>query len=399
MEAQEHLDNIDNNEIDYKALIFSSLEEMKKILYAKTIVDSLKILFTISSNRIINYLEHVNLEIKHLEYIYQKINESRDTHFMQLSEKQSIFYITNQLKDIEKYISNTIKENNLFDNTPAYKRLPVDIYSSLNPKKNTSTIVHSIQIEDINIRVEKLEGIYNNNLEATLDEIKAIKEKFTIERNIHLEEIKEAKKSFIEEIDNYKQELNKKNEEASKLQEEQAAQIIAKLTAQLEEAKKILNLIGDTGIIGNYTKVANEHQKIANTFRWISIGIMLAMASILVYTLYLLSTTEFNIQLTITRIIIASLLTYPAIYASRESSKHRTLETKNRSLELELASLSPFIELMNEEDKLAIKKELIPKYFTGIAQENINKEKDMETMVDQIQKLSKAIAPLINKDK
>lgn len=97
------------------------------------------------------------------------------------------------------------------------------------------------------------------------------------------------------------------------------------------------------------------------------------------------------------RILAAAVLTYPAIYASRESSKHRALETYNRNLELELASIGPFIEMLDEDKKQKIKEELVTKYF-GNQKDQMNvKEGDDEVSLNALDKIVKIITPFLKK--
>jgi hypothetical protein len=88
-------------------------------------------------------------------------------------------------------------------------------------------------------------------------------------------------------------------------------------------------------------------------------------------------------------------LTYPAIYASRESNKHRILETQNRNLELELASIGPFIELLPEDKKQAIKEDLVKKYFGN--QISTTDPKDEDISINGLEKILKTILPFVKK--
>lgn len=78
---------------------------------------------------------------------------------------------------------------------------------------------------------------------------------------------------------------------------------------------------------------------------------MIIMCILLIYTIWDISKASYDITKSIIRIIAALALSYPATYASKESSKFRSLEIKNKSLELELTSLTPFIELLPEDKK------------------------------------------------
>lgn len=57
-----------------------------------------------------------------------------------------------------------------------------------------------------------------------------------------------------------------------------------------------------------------------------------------------------------------------------ESSKHREAATRNRKIELELASIEPFIEGLPDEEKVKLKSTLTAKYFGQKDEEKPNKD-------------------------
>ena len=124
---------------------------------------------------------------------------------------------------------------------------------------------------------------------------------------------------------------------------------------------------------------------------------MTVMSGLLIWTIIDLSKEGFDLYKSIVRIVAATILTYPAIYASKESSRHRILETKNRNLELELASLGPFIELLSQDKKEKIKEDLVYRYFgNGLSEEN-EKESEEDVSINGLEKILKALLPLIKK--
>ena len=56
-------------------------------------------------------------------------------------------------------------------------------------------------------------------------------------------------------------------------------------------------------------------------------------------------------------------LVYPATYAARESTKHRNLAHQRETAAVELVSIEPFIELLDDAKKQEIKEKLTEKYF------------------------------------
>ncbi|MCG8483568.1 MAG: hypothetical protein MJA31_09695, partial [Clostridia bacterium] len=84
-------------------------------------------------------------------------------------------------------------------------------------------------------------------------------------------------------------------------------------------------------------------------------------------------------------------------YAARESNKHRKLETKNRTAELELSSINPFIEILDEDKKQSIKEKLVDKYFGNNQSHDISEGKEEEVSIVGFEKILKAVLPFIKK--
>jgi hypothetical protein len=218
------------------------------------------------------------------------------------------------------------------------------------------------------------------------NEMKKINDSINTDREQH-------KEQFIKNI-----ESNKKVFEEHKLEfEKQSLNVIAILNSKLAEARKIVNIVGNVGVTGNYQNVANENKKNADNYRKIALGFMLLMSILLIWSIIDISKTgEFNFYKSIARILAAAVLTYPAIYAARESSKHRNLETINRNIELELASIGPFIELLSEDKKEKIKEELVNKYFGNQTSVTGTKEED-DVSVNALERIFKVVLPFIKK--
>jgi hypothetical protein len=193
-------------------------------------------------------------------------------------------------------------------------------------------------------------------------------------------------------------ETNKKTFEEYKIGfENQSSEVVKNLNAKLSEANKIVNIVGNVGVTGNYQKIANQHEGSADFFRWVALGFMVVMSGLLIWSIIELSNGDFNLYKSLVRILAAAVLTYPAVYASRESNKHRILGTQNRNLELELASIGPFIELLPEDKKQKIKEELVNKYFGNNNSIVETKTDDEDISINGLEKLLKVILPFIKK--
>jgi len=154
--------------------------------------------------------------------------------------------------------------------------------------------------------------------------------------------------------------------EAESTFKNQAAAIIQALETHRSNAARIVQVVGDIGVTGNYQNIANKETGQANLWRWITIGLFtcgLFMAGATFVKFYHEPVTGTNTLAIAIRLLYALAIAAPAFYTARESARHRTNADRARQTELELASLGPFIELMNDQDKEDIRKSLIPTYF------------------------------------
>ncbi|MEQ6119196.1 hypothetical protein [Reichenbachiella sp. MALMAid0571] len=227
----------------------------------------------------------------------------------------------------------------------------------------------------------------NSNFQTEFTSIKTkATQEYETDRKTFRIEIDSDKKTFEEEIHALKESIDT-----------DTSGLIENLDEKLDEAKKIVNVIGNVGVTGNYQIIANEHKASANFWRWVAIIFMTVFSGLLVWTIIDLSSSGFDWTKSLLRLIAAAALSYPATYAARESSKHRKLETTNRTAELELASINPFIEILDENKKQNIKEKLVDKYFGNNHYEHIIEGKEEEVSIGGFEKILKAVLPLLKK--
>lgn len=174
----------------------------------------------------------------------------------------------------------------------------------------------------------------------------------------------EAKRitDFTKTIDGFKDTF-KSYEAESKLA---ASSVIEKLEKSRDEASKIVQVVGNIGVTGNYQKIAISESGQANTWRNITVGMFCIGIIIALCTFWKFLELPFTPESawsSLIRLLYAVVITTPAWYAAKESARHRSNADRARQTELELASLGPFIELMPEDKKTIIREELIKTYF------------------------------------
>lgn len=296
--------------------------------------------------------------------------------------------IANFQKTVEEAYK-VIEENN--------KKLQEDLKTTQKDLEDKNTQISILQqnLANKEVEIQNVLNSYNTEFETIKTNNNGV---FEAEKKKFNDNIETDRKTFKELIDADKEAYKNEYEKQKSDLVTKTADTVEDLQSKLEEAKKIVNIVGNVGVTGNYQNIAEQHKKSANFFRWVALGFMVVMSGLLIYSIIELGTTDFNLYKSLVRILAASVLSYPAIYASRESTKHRNLETQNRNLELELASIGPFIELLPEVKKEGIKEDLVKKYF-GQQNSILSDKKDDndEVSINGLEKILKAILPYIKK--
>ena len=137
------------------------------------------------------------------------------------------------------------------------------------------------------------------------------------------------------------------------------------------EAKKIVQVVGNIGVTGNYQKAANAEATSANQMRRLTLGFFgtgVVIAVVVLVAHLFPDISSYNIadggpwELAL-RLLTALAIAAPALYTARESARHRTNSDRAKQRELELASLGPFIELLPQAKKDEIVEKLTDRYF------------------------------------
>src|SRR5690606_13389957 len=108
-------------------------------------------------------------------------------------------------------------------------------------------------------------------------------------KSAHSQSFQNDRTTFRNEIDSDKEQFREEIDDLKKDIDTDTSELIENLNTKLKEAKKIVNVIGNVGVTGNYQNIANEHKKTANFWRWVAIGFMAVFSGLLIWTLVDLS--------------------------------------------------------------------------------------------------------------
>lgn len=143
-------------------------------------------------------------------------------------------------------------------------------------------------------------------------------------------------------------------------------ELVEQIDIKREEAARIVQVVGNIGVTGNYQQIANVEAKEADFWRWATViffGAGISLAGMTFYKFWHEPLSTESLLSVAIRLLYAIAITAPALYTARESARHRSNSDRARQTELELASIGPFIELMPDEKKVEIREALTRSYF------------------------------------
>ncbi|RIY42552.1 hypothetical protein [Neopusillimonas maritima] len=182
--------------------------------------------------------------------------------------------------------------------------------------------------------------------------------------------------------------LTKLQNEAKSAQEanaKSAQDLIAEMTEDRDRAKKILRIIGNIGVTGQYGETAKIESQSANFWRWATIIIFGVSIGVGIWALT--TANDVDIRLAVARLFFAILILGATIYTGRESARHRTNSDRAKRVELELASLGPFMESLTPEQQQNLRVKLTDQYFgKEVDPHNIKTDVSTKDLVDLLKK-------------
>lgn len=140
-------------------------------------------------------------------------------------------------------------------------------------------------------------------------------------------------------------------------------QILASMNAARSEVEQLVGIIGATGVVSGYKRVADEQQKLAA--RWNLIA-TLSMVGLIVFACFAFLPSlsgGFHWGSFAGRVFVSLTFGVLSAFAARQGEKHQQVERRNRRLELELASVGPFIAALPEPQQQEVKRQLVDRMF------------------------------------
>lgn len=180
---------------------------------------------------------------------------------------------------------------------------------------------------------------------------------------------------------------------------------LAAMNKHLERASEILGIVAASGVSGHYKETAERDFNSANIYRRWAFILFLIMASVITYVVFSIKSDNFRWEMGLFRVGVGMALLIPAYYCAKESNKHREAEKRNRRLQIELATIEPYLEkLHSPEEMRVILKDKANSYFMGQVPREPDDDvearltaKEWKRKEDQFMEMVKTLGAIIKK--
>lgn len=143
----------------------------------------------------------------------------------------------------------------------------------------------------------------------------------------------------------------------------EAKGLIESINTTRGQAEKVAGIIANTGMVSGYQKIANQERTAARFFQGLA---LLSMAGLVIFAVLAFTgavSDGFDLGQFGAKVFAALSFGVLAAYAARQADVHQSSERHNRKMELELASVGPFLAQLPDETQFEVKKALADRMF------------------------------------
>lgn len=166
---------------------------------------------------------------------------------------------------------------------------------------------------------------------------------------------------------------------------------LAELEEKKEQMDEVLGQTANRVMAQDYDYSAADEKKAANWLRLGSLACMGIIVYIVCYSFYDSTHSGFDWESSIFRTVLVFILSIPAAYLSRESTKHREQQYNYHHTALDLKAITPYIASLPEADQNRIKISIAERIFasrqTNVAQQESFPLNTQDLMMELIKKV------------
>ncbi|MDV8157469.1 hypothetical protein [Acinetobacter bereziniae] len=373
----------------------------------KNLIDDLENIFKLKNNiyesKILpNIKQNLNIPYRKKDDIKFHLKEINEIMIKISNHTNSIFHIVNELRAIIKSIKNNSEETLHLDYIERFKSETDLIARKYENNIDNITKKYQQEIKSLNLENKKLSDqidLFSKKISKGYDLISNLDQKF---QNIDnkISEIIESETSNTKiELDKFKTKLT--NEiESTILDIELQSQEIEK---SHNSFKTQVQYAGIYNLTKNYKDKAEDEKIQYEILRKYTAGsiILAIISTIVVFIVAFLehylseANSDTNYLLLISRLSIAIMFFILALYLSKQASKHYECFQENHRTFLQLAALDPYLDPLEPDEQLEIRKSLIPNYFNQPSEGKYSSKSDEvglpETFTAAFEKLIESV--------
>lgn len=140
---------------------------------------------------------------------------------------------------------------------------------------------------------------------------------------------------------------------------------LVELESKKEQINEILGHVSGRAVAGDFETSASEEKVMANWLRYASLGCMTVIVIVVGYSFWETTTSAFQWQNSVFRMLLAVMLSVPAAYLARESAKHREQQYSHLQTSLDLKAITPYIASLPDDEQHKIKVEVASRLFAA----------------------------------
>jgi len=215
-------------------------------------------------------------------------------------------------------------------------------------------------IDNQNLRLDTAISQYQKQFSASEEKRRDLYSEEKEKYSNGFDKLLESQESMFKEKN---QELDIKINEIIDKKEGLVQQLLKFIEDKKDEAIDLLHIIANTGMSGAFQKVANQSMKAKYIWQLLTVSSIIGLIIFAIIAFIATSKTDFSLGKFGARSFVAFSFGILAAYSAKQADKNSQVEKRNRQLELELASIEPYLSKLPEEMKHELKRLLAEKWF------------------------------------
>ena len=294
-------------------------------------------------------------------------------------------------RSVGQYLRNIDDEVSSLNRTIAELKTGLDNFSSQidSQKQRTDTVVSNFQQQ-----FSSSEETRRSEFQKELNDAKKAADTLLEQIEADWKELSEQKSTTLQ---SFLTDTKTALEALEKNLTSMADDIVSKIEASKQKAEDLVGIITDTGMVGGYQRVANDARDAGRKWRKVAVWSLVGLVGFAIAAFVESLIHEIRWDQIAARIFVATAFGILAAYAALQADKNERTERKNRKVELELASILPYLHGLPQDQQHKIRQELAMRMFGRDDVQEVKEDKKttgsvldiLKTAIEAIENFSK----------